>query len=108
MRNGYPRNGRGDEVGNTGFSRKILAEVIANSTAATEPLSRTHRANSEGMLMSRSAVAHRTVPPANDGTLATSPAVVPERRRLSAMAKTRKPAATQSLPLRKNLIARSA
>src|SRR5262249_17427151 len=102
-RNGYAKDGRGDDVGNSRSPQKMRAATRMKRTDAKTPTRRTHVANSFGMLVSKSAAAQSATPPPKDGTLASRPAAVPETSRLSPIAKTRKPAATQSFPLLKNL-----
>ena len=107
-RKGYAKKGSGDDVGSNGSPQNILADVMAKRSEVAIPIRRTAAANSFGMLISKSAVAHRAVPAAKDGTLPARPAAVPESMTASPIAKTRKPAATKSIPCRKNFKASKA
>jgi hypothetical protein len=58
--------------------------------------------NSPGILINKREVVHKAVPPANEGTLPTGPAAVPESITASPIANTRNPAATKSFPFLNN------
>jgi len=81
---------------------------MPKSIAVEIPTRRTHKANSFGTLMSKSATAQSATPLPNEGMPPSRPAATPETRKLSPIANTRKPAATQSQPFRKNFMVKNA
>src|SRR5262249_46092586 len=99
-RKGYPSAGSGAEVGNKALPQRIRPADTANSTAATIAVKRIHRPKVLGVLIMIRAAAHRLIPPTYDGTLASRPAALPARIRLSPATKIKNPAATQSFPCR--------
>jgi hypothetical protein len=87
---------------------KILAAVMINRAALATPMIRTGKAKSPGILTRSSAVPHRVIPAAKDGTLLSGLAAAHESKTPSPIANTRKPTATRSFPVRKHRIASSA
>ena len=77
-RKGYAKKGRGDEVGSTSSPQKTLAAVIAKRIAPVIPMRRIQVANSLGTLVRKRAADHGAIPAANEGTLASRVAAVPE------------------------------
>ena len=79
---------------------KICSAVDANILAASSPNVRTGKGKTGGRLMSARAIAQSPLPAPKDGTLASRSIVALDKMTPSPMAKTRKPAATRSCPIR--------
>jgi len=62
-RKGYPRAGRGAEVGSKGAPQTIRPTVTPNSTAAPSAVRRTHRGNVFGALIIMRPADQRAIPP---------------------------------------------
>ncbi len=77
-RNGYPKNGSGDEVGSNGSPQKILALVTAKRIAVAIPIIRTPVENSLGILMSKSAAAQSAIPAAKKECFRLTPLPSPK------------------------------